>query len=68
VGKAGIYVDGNAKASSRIEHKAFIQVLVSPETCTLCIVVFDAPSREWDAKWSIGRVIADTFVLEDVMM
>jgi hypothetical protein len=31
-------------------------------------VVFDAPASEWDAKWSIGKVIADTFVLEDVMM
>jgi hypothetical protein len=68
VGKAGIFVDEHAAASSRKEHKAFIHVLVSPETSTLCIVVFDAPSREWDAKWGIGKVIADTFVLEDVMM
>jgi len=68
VGKAGIYVDEKAKASSRIEHTAYIQVLVSPETSTLCIISFDAPSSQWDAKWSIGKVIADTFVLEDVMM
>jgi hypothetical protein len=50
VGKAGIFVDEHAAASSRKEHKAFIQVLVSPETSTLCIVSFDAPSRARTAR------------------
>ncbi len=63
VGMAGFYAEKERQASSR--RNAFIQVLVSPNTSTLCIVIFDAPSGRWDEKWKVGQVIADTFVLED---
>ncbi len=63
VGRAGFYAEVQGQASSR--RNAFIQVLVSPNTSTLCIVIFDAPSGQWDEKWKLGQVIADTFVLED---
>lgn len=67
VGKAGFYSDEQGEASSRSRHKAFIQVLVSPNTSTLCIVVFDAPASRWDEKWNVGRVMAESFVLDDEM-